>query len=882
MTQERRARVKELFASALERPATERRAWLQQASGGDEDVLAEVSRLVAAHLEAGDFIEQPIADLHPAPPLERHGNLAGRTLQQYRLESLLGVGGMGEVYKAVDLELGRAVAIKLVEHDDPRARDRLRREARHASRINHPHICTIHHVGQDGDRPYIVMEFVEGQPLAELVPRGGLPTATAVRYAIQITDALAHAHGHGLVHRDLKSANVMITPAGDVKLLDFGLSRRVGAAGDDDAAASASRDTGGAIAGTLGFRAPEVLCGLPADARSDLWAVGVLLYEMLEGELPFAGRTPFELSSAILHDPPAPTPPSVPYGLVAIIERCLRKRPEDRFRDAAELRSALERLRLGPDAEPGAVRRLARMAFDTLAAFPQRVRAAGTWRVAAVFAAAVVILTIAAAWQWDRPAGPSAAPPVRALAVLPFRNLSGDASQDYFADGITEALIVELGRTGGLRVISRTTAMRYRATTKSLPEIARELRVDALVEGSVIRDGSRVRVTAELFQAGDRQVWAEVYERTMREILVLQRDIVRAITTHVRSALTLPDDMRLSVVRTVDPEVYEAYLKGRYHWNKRTRESLAVAVEQYERATRLDPTYAPAYVGLADCYNQLGTVLVGSASPAEMRPRARAAAVAALQIDDTLGEAHAALAYVHHYEWEWAEAEREFSRAVALSPNYALAHVWRANYLTSLNRLDEALASVSKALDLDPMSMVVNTNVGWTLQFAGRAREAMEAYRAALALDHGYVQAHQRLADALVQLGRMEEALEEAQAVSRLTGGSPPSLAAVAGIHAMAGRRREAEEVLRKLVAMRTHQYVSPWAIAMLYMKLGDHDAAFAWLERAREERSNGLAYLLRWWELDPLRGDPRYRALLSRVGLDKVPPGAPPAAASR
>ena len=674
----------------------------------------------------------------------------------------------------------------------------------------------------------------------------------------------------------------MITSTGDVKLLDFGLACRVEGAGAGDSAFSASSRTGVAIAGTLGYMAPEILQGLPADTRSDLWAVGVLLYEMATGALPFTGRTPFELSSAILHDPPAAVPSTVPPAIASIILRCLRKRPDERYRDATELRSALEAAQPSADTVPGNKLRPVSAAVMALAALSQKAPLPSIRRTAAVVAGIVAILVTAWVWRWNRELVPVAAPPVRALAVLPFRNLSGDASQDYFADGVTEALIVELGRTGGLRVISRTTAMRYRGTTKTLPEIARELRVDALVEGSVIREANRVRVTAELFEARDQQVWAEAYERTMREILVLQRDIVRAITTQVRSALTLQDDIRLSVVRTVDPEVYEAYLKGRYYWSKRTRESLTDAVEQFEVATRLDPTYAPAYVGLADCYNQMGTVMVATTSPADVRPRARAAAISALQIDDNLGEAHAALANVHHYDWEWDDAGREFDRAVALSPNYALAHVWRANYLMSLNRLDEALASVKKAQELDPMSMVVNTNVGWVLQYAGRTREAIDAYRIALALDPDYVQAHQRLAGAYLEIGQPGDAVKEAEKVVKLTGGSPASIASLAQWYAAAGRRREAEDLRNQLLALSERRYVSPYGLALVFIGLGDRDAAFAWLERAYEERSNGVAYLLVASDLDPIRRDPRFEDLLHRVGLDHVSPAPRSAATPR
>lgn len=870
MTDEGWARAKEMFLAALARPPGERRAWLEAACGADEHLASEVRRLLTAHDDAGSFIERPAAHVPEAALGADVVGVDSDLLEHYCLEALVGAGGMGKVYRAKDVDLGRMVAIKLLAADDPGGHHRLLREARHAARLNHPHICTIHDVGRHGGRPYIVMEFVEGHPLSELVPDGGLPATTAVRYAGQMADALAHAHAEGVVHRDLKSANVMITSSGDVKLLDFGLAQHQHADTDDSSYSLPTR-TGALVAGTLSYMAPETLCGVAADARSDVWAFGVLLFEMMTGALPFTGRTAFELSGAILHAPPPEVPRTVPAAVAAIIRRCLRKSPGDRFSDARELRSALAAAQAQIDRQgrPGAGRRLLRAAGDAGDAVRPAI---------AVLLAVVVLVSVAGIL---RPSGPPRGPVatgVGGLAVLPFRNLSGDASQDYFADGLTEGLIGDLGRIGGLRVVSRTTAMHYRGTTKALPDVARELGVEALVEGSVVREGGRVRVTASLFRADDRQIWTESYERTLREILVLQRDMVRAVSTHIRATLALPEETRMSVVRSVDPEVYEAYLKGRYYWNKRTHESLLEAVKQYEFATQKDPTYAMAYVGLADCFNQLGTVMVGVASPRQMRPRARAAALAALQIDDGLGEAHAALAYVHHYDWEWTAAGREFDRAIELAPNYALAHLWRANYLASLNRLDEALVSVRRALHLDPMSPVVNTNVGWTLAFAGRHREAAEAYGAALALDPKYVQAHMRLSSAYLELGRADDALAGARRVVELMGENASSLGALATAYARTGRSREAEQVLQRLLAMQNRQFVSPWGLASLYFTLGRHDEGFAALEQAYEERSNGVAYLV--VAHNGPHNDPRYRSLLQRVGLEAAA-ALPPATAA-
>lgn len=871
MNPERWDRVKELFHEALARGADQRVAWLASACGDDAGLREEVARMLAAHAVAGSFIETPAIGLLSGTDAADAGAMSGQQLGPYQLEALVGVGGMGEVYRARDVDLGRTVAIKLVRLDDDRARARLRREAQYASSLNHPNICTIHQVGDRDGRPFIVMEFVEGRLLAEMIPPEGLPAIDALRYAIQIADALIHAHEHGLVHRDLKSSNVMVATGGLVKLLDFGLSKRIAAPASGDTAASAWSLSGGAIAGTLGYMAPEVLQGLPADTRTDIWALGVLLYEMTAGRLPFAGRTAFELSSAILSQPPSPMPEHVPPGLGHVIRQCLEKEPGQRYQEARAVKREIERLEAGevPDAvlrprEPKAAAR--RVPAGTPARWPP----SPTRLLVVLGLVAAAAVSVAGGWLWMRTGAAMAAGPgaVKALAVLPLKNVSGDASQDYFADGITEALIADLGKAAGVRVISRTTAMLYRNTGKSLPQIARDLNVDAILEGSVLRSGNRVRVTAQLFDAhADHPLWSETSERTLREILVLQRDIVRGVAGKVRVALTGEDDARLSVVRSVDPDVYEHYLKGRYAWNNRTEASLNTAVEEFRAATEADPTYAAAFVGLADCYNQLGTVMVGGASPIEMRPRAAAAALAALQIDDSLGEAHAALAYVRHYDWQWEDAEREFQRAIALSPNYALAHLWYANYLVSLNRLDDAIDSARRAQTLDPMSRVVVTNVGWTLAFAGRHVEAIDAYLAALALDPSYVQARWRLAGSYAELLRFDEAIAQAERAVALTGRSPSALSLLGGICAQAGRRSEARALLVELTDMARRQYVSPSAMAGLCARLGDVDGAYRWLERSFEERSNGLAYLGHDSSVALLRNDPRYKDLFRRIG---------------
>ena len=855
MTPERWQRVKELFHGALERSADERPAFLAEACGDDVEARAALERLLDAHAQAERFLETPAvgAATEGQPP-----PLTGQVIGHYEIRARLGVGGMGEVYEAYDRRLKRLVAIKLVAGGDARAQARLWREAEHASGLNHPNICVIYEIGEAESLAYIVMERVEGRPLSDVIPDSGFPTGTALGYALEISSALAHAHAHGIVHRDLKSANVMVTPEGRMKVLDFGLARRLGDGPLGAGPETSSWTIPGTIAGTLSYMAPEVLRGERADARSDVWALGVVLHEMLTGERPFAGQTPFELSSVILNGAPRALPARAPASLLAVVRRCLQKDPAARYSTAVELKAALEAARSGKQSIRDRV-------AATLPTWRGR-----SWRVPAVAITALLLLAAVTIQPgWKRLMRLSGSGGIRSLVVLPLANVSGDPAQDYLSDGLTEALIADLGTIGTLRVTSRTTAMSYRGTKKALPQIARELGVDAVVEGSVAREGNRLRITAELIEASsDRHLWAQTYEASLRDVLVIQRGAVREIAGELRAQLTPRDQARLTLVRTVDPEVYESYLKGRYYWNKRTEESLRTAIEHFEAAVRGDPTYAPAHAALADSYNQLGTVMLGSAPPSMMRPRAAEAAIRALQIDPELAEAHATLGYIKHYDWQWAEAERELRRALELNPSYSLAHIWYANFLVCRKRLDEAVAEVRKAEELDPLSMVVLTNVGWTLDLTGRLPEAVEEYRKALELDAGYVQAHWRLGDAYARLGRYDDAAREVERAVALTRRSPSSLARLAHVYARSGRRIESKALLDELLVLSARQYVSPQGISLVYLMLGDDRRGFEWLEKAYAERSNGIAYLAIDPDLVSWHGDPRFRDLLRRVGL--------------
>jgi eukaryotic-like serine/threonine-protein kinase len=851
---ERWARIKAVFVEALELPDAERAAFVARECEDDATLGQEIESLLANEKAAARFLEAPAAGLlepgAPAVPRLEPGTRLGA----YEVTAFLSAGGMGEVYRARHTVLGRQVAIKTVRAGaaEPKANRRLVREAQHASILNHPNICSIFEVGDAEGAPFIIMQLVEGRSLRERLSGGLPPLEDALRIGSQVADALEHAHRHGIVHRDLKSSNVVVDDAGNAIVLDFGLARRI-----PEVATDPSRDptltATGAVAGTLTHMAPEVLRGGQADARSDVWALGVLLYELVTGELPFTGRTTFETSSAILREPPRRIGNHVPLALRLVIERCLAKNPNGRYQHAADVRNALDTI-----ARRHAWPLVGRLLVST------------RWRRLSAWSAAVALI-VAAALAAPRilaRLGSAGTHRISTLAFVPMETDVSDSTSVYYAHGITEGLINRLGAIAQARVLAPASAARAAKTAVSRAELARRLNADAIVEGRLRRSLGRIAVDVRLVEpTRGRVIWSDTYERDTRQVLALEDDIVRALAAEVRLTMRPGAHVQLEASRTVNPDAYESYLRGRFEWNKRTKMSLERAVAHFTRAIELDPTYAPAHAALADCYNQFGTQMVGSGSPRDFRPRAEDEAIRALQIDPYSAEAHAALAYVRHYEWQWAEAERGFRRAIELNPSYPYAHLWYANLLMSRRRLDEALHHVRLAQELDPFSLIVNSNVGWILTIAGRHEESIAQLRQTLALDSTYVQAHGRLIAPLEALRRFDEARREAEIVVRLTNGSTSAVAGLAAVHAAAGRTADARRELARLLDRARTEYVPPGAVAIVYANLGDTLNQDVWLMRAYEERSNALAYLL----VDTSRiwvPDATVRKLIAAVGL--------------
>jgi TolB-like protein/Tfp pilus assembly protein PilF/tRNA A-37 threonylcarbamoyl transferase component Bud32 len=855
---ERWSRVKALFLEALQYPDADRSAFVVRVTAGDPDLRKEIESLLASDEAAASFAETPAAGLLStiARGADEIPRLApGTRLGAYQISSFIAAGGMGAVYRARHAVLGRDVAIKTVGRGlaDDAAKRRLIREARHASLLTHPNICAIHDVGETDDTPYIIMEYVSGKSLGEIVRTAVPPLGAALEYGIQIAGALEHAHRQGIIHRDLKSSNVVVNAENEAIVLDFGLATRLPQEkGDQKGDSSATNPD--VFAGTLSHMAPEVLRGERADARSDVWALGVLLYELATGELPFSGRTPFETSSAILGDPPKPMSVHVPFAFRLVIDRCLVKDPRSRYQHAEDVAEALDAVRR---------QRMWPLIGRLLISARRRTLYVGG-------AATLVILALLIAGMSMRAAfAGRAADRITTLAILPLENATGDVDAGYYADGFTDALISQLGAVSDIRVLSRTSTMRVARTAKTLTAISTQLGADVIVQGELRRARDTIAVAFRLVRPSDQRVlWSESHQRNSRDVLALEADVVRALAGAIHLTLRRGAREQLATVRAVSPEVYEAYLQGRYEWNKRTPTSLQLAIEHFTHAVQLDPTYAPAHVGLADCYNQLGTVMLGSGSPREYRPRAAAEAIKALQIDPNSAEAHAALGYVWHYNLRWTDAEREFRRAIQLNPSFSLVRIWYANLLMSRSRMKEAIDQVDAARELDPFSLVINTNVGWVLDFAGRHDDAVTQLRQTLALDSEYVQARWRLALALLSSKRLEEAREEASRIVVLGDSAPPALALLALIDAHAGRRDAARVLLRELLTRSQRQYVPPAPLAQLLAQLGEVDEAMMMMERAFAERSNAIAYLAVDPEYSPMRQDPRFESLLVRAGL--------------
>jgi len=751
-------------------------------------------------------------------------DLVGQKIGSFEVVEMIGRGGMGVVYLARDTKLDRSVAIKSMPVElqaDATARMRFRREAKLLASLNHPNIAVIHDIiEQDDDSGYLVLEYIPGQTLTERIAKSQLKLEETLSIALQIAEAISAAHEKGVVHRDLKPGNIKITPEGRVKVLDFGLAKATVTEGSSEVTDTQP----GHIIGTPAYMSPEQARGQPIDKRSDIWSFGCVLYEMLTGMVLFKGETVSDTLANILKTEPnfQPLPESTPANIRVLLRRCLEKEPHRRLRDMGDISITLE---------------------DTATELQHL-----TLRTETV--------------ETDR------TQPTKAIVVLPFENLSSNQEQEYFVDGMTDALIAELGKIEALRVISRTSSMHFKGTDKKVPEIAKELGVDAIIEGSVLKVGNDVRITVQLIDGRiDTHLWSENYTGTLTNILALQSEVTLAITREIEVAVTPEEEKRITRRKSVKPEAHEAYLKGIFFFEKKTEESFRTAADYFNQAIEIEPNYVEAYAWLSAAYWIPSCYGYGVGH--ESFSRAKIAANTAIKLDETCGEAHSAIGWIAlMYDWDWQKAKLSLERAIDLNPNLSYGYFGLAWYWVVAGRFDKAIDMMQTAVTLDPHSQVLNNQLANMYRFSGQFERAVEQREKTLELAPGFVLALSDLAEDYLSMSMYPEAIASVEKAMSLAGRTPLLIAMLGRAYAISGRKDEAEILLQELQDKGKSEYVLPIYFAALYGDCGNTDEAFRWLEKVYQERHYGM-FLLRIpssWE--PLRLDPRFDDLLERMNF--------------
>jgi eukaryotic-like serine/threonine-protein kinase len=791
--------------------------------------------------------------------------MIGEIISHFRITEKLGAGGMGVVYKAMDIRLDRPVALKFLPDNmtkDAQALERFRREARAASALNHPGICTIYDIGEQDGRGYIAMEFIDGETLRNHIHGKALAVEEILKLGMQVAEALDAAHAEGIIHRDIKPANIFVTKRGQAKVLDFGLAKLMpkgvavasGEAGDEVAE---STSVVGIISGTPAYMSPEQIRGDTLDERTDIFSLGLLLYEMATGRQAFGGGTGGMIIEAVLTKSPVAARsvnPEVPARLEEIINRALHKDREQRYQHATEIRSDLHGLERGSDsawraAEGSAASRASHA--QSSYAMSSGGQSTGSFRAQT---GAIRVERVAKV--------------INSLAVLPFENTSRDAEHEYLSDGIAGSLINTLATVPKLRVMAQSTVFRYKGRGIDPQAIGRELNVRAVLTGRIIQSGGSLRIGTELVDvATGAQLWGAQYNRQPGDIFAIQDEISNEISGKLRLKLTRAEKKRLTKRQTEDAEAYRLYLKGRHHWSQWTEEGFYKAIEYFQQAVEKDPSYALAHAGVADAYVLLGW---NSYLPSkDAFPKGKIAAMAAMRLDADLGEAHTSLAAVLWlHAWQWPEAQAEFERSLALNPAYPTANHWYAEYLMTMGRHAEAIARMKASQELDPLSLIISVAIGWAFYMGRQYEEAMEQLRRTVELDPNYPVTYWILGLLLRKMGRCEEAIAEGEKGVKLSGGSPLMRAALAQSFAAAGRSREAVQILEELTELAKRKYVAPYFFAGIYAGLGEEERAMEYLEKAFEERSHWLIYLHIDPSMDGLRSNVRFRELLRRIGL--------------
>jgi TolB-like protein len=804
--------------------------------------------------------------------------LTGQQLGTFVVQEPIGTGGMGVVYRAVDTNLNRIVAIKFLSDEwaTPAARRRFQREAQTASSLNHPHILTVHDAGEVDGRQYLVTEFVDGGTLRQWMRRTPHEWRPTIELLIGVADGLATAHDAGILHRDIKPENILITKSGYAKLADFGLAKLAEPVASADAETIADlRTRPGAVVGTAAYMSPEQAKGQPVDARSDVFSFGAVLYEALAGRGAFAGSSDVDVLHAVVHDRVKPLPDTVPLPLRLSVEKALEKDPASRFQSMRELVVDLRRmLRHSGDPRSATADQPDRSAATALEKRRRRRRLA--------IAALVVIVATGALRRYRQPAVAPQPPAagtsvIRSLAVLPLDNLSGDPAQDYFVEGIQEGLTIDLARIGIDKVVAKSSTDALKGTKKSSAEIGRELGVDGLITGSVMRDGTRVQVTAQLVNAASGSlVWANRYERSTGDVLALQNDVVSAIASEVKATITPDQRARLSTARRVDPAAYDAYLKARSLFatfaNSANPTALDKAIAQYEQAIRMDPAHAPSYAGLSMSYQ---TASQGSwRAPKDTFPKARAAAYKAVELDDQLAAAHAALGGVLlWYDWDWTGADREIKRALQLNPESVDALTAEEVYLTLvLGRADEAARISQRILDLDPLNPFSRVQPAWVSLFSRRFDKAIATAKTLVELSPDNMMGPLFLTSASAAKRMRTDVVTGCQRIMELLSGAfvLQPLAGCAASLGSVGEVAEARKILARLEHPPSGIWIDPAPMGDAYAGTGDVKRSVDWYQRGIEERSPNMIYLRATWLPDGFRQDPRFQHLLGQMNFPR------------
>jgi eukaryotic-like serine/threonine-protein kinase len=794
--------------------------------------------------------------------------MIGQILGHYRILEKVGAGGMGVVYRARDEQLERDVALKVLPPGtlvSESARRNFRNEALALAKLNHPNIETVHEFGSQEGTDFLVLEYVPGQTLAQMLVSGPLPEKEVIAIGMQIAAALEEAHERGIIHRDLKPANIALTSRGHAKVLDFGLAKLLRPTKD---VTTRHLTESGGVPGTFPYLSPEQLRGDPVDARSDIHAIGAVLYEMATGQRAFNGTLFSQVIDEILHQPPIPPRrlnPEISVELDRIICKCLDKEPAHRYQSAKELLADLRRLTASSaqSVVPESLRPTVRIRKKVLGYV--------VLGLGAMLALVVTLVGFNVHGLRDDLFGRKRAAQIHSIAVLPLANVSGDPEEEYFADGVTDELITQLAQVGELRVISRTSVMSYKNTKKTLPQIARELGVDAVVDGSVQRSGDKVRINAELIEAStDRLLWAKSYERDLSDILTLQSAIAKAVVDEIQVKVTPQEQVRLVRSQQVNPEAHEAYLAGRFYWNKRTAAGVNKSITYFDQAIAKDPGYALAYAGLADSYHSLPELT--TMPIAEAFPKARTAAMKALELDDSIAEPHSALAsIVEDYDWDWTGAEAEYKRAIELNPGLSGARASYSNLLLELGRLPEALSQAKTAQELDPLSALTNDNLCGVLYYSGEYDQSVVQCRKTLEIDPTSHQAHRHLGQAYTQKKQYAEAISEFKKAIELSHGSAEAIAELGYVLGVSGNKHDAQQILQQL-AQPVDGHISHYRLAIVYMGLGEYDRALESLESAVKERSPGVVHLKVSPVFAEIRSTRRFQKLLADMGLAKRP----------